>query len=609
MFSKNNVLENITWFSVEQLADLIKNGVVTYDEVIEAAGPSFTPDKVEQLTALIGDEEEDMYIDLLANRSVSACKDYLAKYPNGTYRAAVVSLMRNLIKKENRQKVNSSEQNQPKQENTSQQENNLIKQVRSLGTIEGYQKYLRLYPTGKYAQEARNMIEILGSKVDAEKTELLENAEQESAGLSEWAAVNKADIDALSEYLSSHPDSAYAPEADTIINDLFRQLPDPSLFLNMKLNQIQTKKITAEMKNNQILNLIRRMIWSGAMPSANFLNIISEDHNLLNAGVIRQLVEEGTITVNDLQEIGIDRQFIQKMLRKDALTTFPNPGRLDRVKYQSTEVYFWGIPSSGKSCALGAILSTAASGTVSKSMMAYSDSQGYGYLTRLIDLFKDGAVCNLMTGTDITAFYEMGFELVDDNDAIHPITCIDMAGELMRCMYKHNAGDPMTDQEKDMLSTMTRVLVDNRTSSRKMHIFVVEYGAEERLYDGLPQRTYLEGACAYIRKTGLFSTDTDSIYLMITKADKLKDPSVEAFNNYVNENYRSFCNGLEHICKENEINGGRIEKLAFSLGEVCFQNYCRFNARPAENVVNLLLNHSASFHTGRRGWWERIFRS
>ena len=213
-----------------------------------------------------------------------------------------------------------------------------------------------------------------------------------------------------------------------------------------------------------------------------------------------------------------------------------------------------------------------------------------------------------MEGTAVDAFYEMGFDLVDNDGKIHPITCIDMAGELMRCMYKANANDPMSETDELMLDTLTRVLIDNKSTSRKMHIFVIEYGAEDRLYEGLPQRVYLDGALSYIKNTGIFKKDTDAVYIMITKADKVKNPSKEVFTEYINEKYKGFYNGLEQICKDNEINKGRVEKIAFSLGEVCFQNYCRFNARPAENVVNLLLQRSASYRGGRRGWFEKTFR-
>lgn len=308
---------------------------------------------------------------------------------------------------------------------------------------------------------------------------------------------------------------------------------------------------------------------------------------------------------SDLLNLGIEKAFIQRMFKGDSAITFRTPEKLDRIHKQSTEIYFWGIPSSGKSCALGAILSVAASGRIAKSMDPDTSSQGYGYMTKLIDLFQNGEIGTLLEGTPVDSFYEMGFDLVDKENRIHPITCIDMAGELMRCMYKENAGDPMSDSDIEMLDTMTKVLIDNRSTNRKMHVFVIEYGAEDRKYEGLPQKVYLEGAVSYIKDTGIFKKDTDAIYIMITKADKAKNNSPSFFNQYINDKYLGFFNGLEQICKDNEINKGHVEKLAFSLGDVCFQNFCKFDARPAENVVNLILQRSASFRGGKRGWFER----
>ena len=124
----------------------------------------------------------------------------------------------------------------------------------------------------------------------------------------------------------------------------------------------------------------------------------------------------------------------------------------------------------------------------------------------------------------------------------------------------------------------------------------------------LPQRVYLDGALSYIKNTGIFKKDTDAIYIMITKADKVKNATKETFNQYINDKYLGFYNGLEQICKDNEINKGRVEKIAFSLGEVCFQDYCKFDSRAAENVVNLILQRSASYRGGKRGKLEKIFR-
>jgi GTP-binding protein EngB required for normal cell division len=426
-----------------------------------------------------------------------------------------------------------------------------------------------------------------------------------------WQTVDKTNINSLREYVKQYPSSVHVNEANNLINALLLDeiMGVDAETLVSQIRQFQTNRdLTPAQKDNNIVDTIEHFLKDQKITKEEFLKKIGEDKNLLSSGVVKRLVNTGTLSIADLLSVNIDRLFIQKMFNGESAQSFSTPEKLDKIHKQSTEIYFWGIPSSGKSCALGAILSVAASGRVARSMDPDTASQGYGYMMKLINLFQNGEVGTLMEGTSVDSFYEMGFDLVDTDNKIHPITCIDMAGELMRCMFKANAGDPMSETDEVMLDTMTKVLIDNRSTSRKMHIFVIEYGAEDRLYEGLPQRVYLEGAVSYIKNTGIFRKDTDAIYIMITKADKVKHATRDTFNDYINEKYLGFYNGLEQICKDNEINKGKVEKLAFSLGEVCFQNYCRFNSRPAENVVNIILQRSASFRGGKMGMFEKIFR-
>ena len=475
--------------------------------------------------------------------------------------------------------------------------------VKKEKTVEAVERYLSAFPNGQFRSQARALKTELEKK---EQDDILKSTFNEA-----WSNVNKSDINALRQFVREYPDSKIVNEANNLINALLLDeiMGVDAETLISQIAQFQTDQgLTPAQKDNNIIDTIERFIKEKKITKDEFLKKIGEDHNLLNAGVVKRLINTGTISVADLLGINIDRLFIQKMFNGESAQSFSTPEKLEKINKQSTEVYFWGIPSSGKSCALGAILSVAASGRVARSMDPDTESQGYGYMMKLINLFQNGEVGTLMEGTSVDSFYEMGFDLVDNDNKIHPITCIDMAGELMRCMFKANAGDPMSETDEVMLDTMTKVLIDNRSTNRKMHIFVIEYGAENRLYEGLPQRIYLEGAVSYIKNTGIFRKDTDAIYIMITKADKAKNATKDTFSNYINDKYLGFYNGLEQICKDNEINKGRVEKLAFSLGDVCFQNYCRFNSRPAENVVNLILQRSASYRGGKRGMLESIFR-
>lgn len=538
MVNKQKLLDNVEFYSAEELVDYIQQGIVTLEELISETDGDFDANK----------------------------------------------------RKEVKQKLESGD-------------SDAWEYAKKANTIEAIQIYLDAYSNGKYRNEARQLKQQI--------QEAANKKAEESSINDAWQYIDKTSKEALQEFLRKYPNNAHASEATALINQI---LLDEIMGVDADslVSQIRTYQtdntLTPAQKDNNIVSEIQRYLKENKISKSDFLSKIEEDHNLLSAGIVKRLINSGDIAVGDLLAIGINKLFIQKMFNGENAQVFSKPEPLDKIHKQSTEIYFWGIPSSGKSCALGAILSVAASGTVAHSMDPDTGSQGYGYMTKLINLFQNEQIGTLMEGTAVDAFYEMGFDLVDNDNKIHPITCIDMAGELMRCMYKANANDPMSKTDELMLETLTRVLIDNKTTSRKMHIFVIEYGAEDRLYEGLPQRVYLDGALSYIKNTAIFKKDTDAIYIMITKADKVKNPSKDVFTQYINEKYKGFYNGLEQICKDNEINKGRVEKIAFSLGEVCFQNYCRFNARPAENVVNLLLQRSASYHGGKRGWFEKTFR-
>lgn len=473
------------------------------------------------------------------------------------------------------------------------------------GTVEALQEYLSKFPDGGHREEARRRKEELQNRG---ATRAAVNEDE-----SRWRAVDKTSAAELQAFFRAFPDSHHAAEARDILNRLqLEELYHTDINnLVTEIKRIEMRGLTEEQKANQIVREVVRYINERKATAAEVLEKLSDDHNLFNPLTAKSLIESGVFSLDDMMSIGIDNRFLQKMMGVDGDGTevFSTIEKFIGVKKKCTEVYFWGIPASGKSCALGAIMSVAASGTVARSMDMDPDCQGYGYMNRLINMFRAGEVNTLMGSTALDDFYEMGFDLTDDRRKVHPITCIDMAGELMRCMYKENAKEKeLEDVEKIMLATMRKTL-SSTAGNRKMHFFVVEYGAEDRLFEGLPQRTYLEGAAAYIKNTGIFHRETDAVYILVTKADKAKTLTPEAIRRYVEENYRGFYNNLENVCRTNNINGGRVEIVAFSLGEVCFQNYCRFDPRAARNVVNIMMGRSAGAQGGKKGFWARMFKS
>lgn len=454
-------------------------------------------------------------------------------------------------------------------------------------TEAAYQEYLDTYPEGKHCGEARSAIAVIQQQKNIDQSEL------------EWDNVDKNDVKELQDYIKRYPTSPFIQEAKRLLRAIY-------IGVDIKALEKEIKAIRTDTSiNNPERAIFDRIVWylnTGKITVNDLLTAIEEDNNFISGAVANLLWENGYIT--DFSSTGIDSDFIAHMMSKVTPQAFTKPEPIDRItKSPCTEVYFWGIPSSGKSCALGAILSAAKNGKTAKSMQQDPDCQGYGYMTRLSNLFRsNGSVGTLPEGNAISSTYEMGFILEDEDGKEHPITCIDLAGELVRCMYKQDARERLTTEQEQVLKTLTDILIDNRTKNRKIHFFVIEYGAEDREYEGLPQQNYLDAAVAYIQRTGIFQKDTDGLYLLVTKVDKAKAVGKELqekLKEYISENYQGFYNGLKKICKDNEINGGKVYIQPFTLGKVCFQSYCKFKEDTAAAVVKTLINRSYGYKPGR----------
>lgn len=450
-----------------------------------------------------------------------------------------------------------------------------------INTEEAYQNYLVSYPYGNYRDEARD------------KKKELQSLKKEEEQQKLWNELDKDSKKDLEAFIEKYPDSKYCDEARSILKKIKNKKDGKKALLD-RIN-------TGVSIFNEINDCLKRKLIS----KNDLIELIREDNNLFDYNIAKSLYDRNLI---DFAEAGIEDEFIQIFDEKPDRLESEASGPLEKItKSPCTEVYFWGVPASGKTCALGAIMSCANNGKVAKSMTKDPKCQGYGYMTRLANIFKsDGSVGVLPAGTAVSSTYEMGFELEDEKGKILPITCIDLAGELFLCMHRVNAKESVTDEQQGVLNTLTDVLVDNKTDNRKIHFFVIEYGAEKKEFAGLPQRDYLDSAAAYIQERGIFKNDTVGVYILITKVDKVKTEEgslKEKLRSYMSENYRGFYNKMERICKENEINGGKVSIQPFTLGKVCFQDYCKFDEKCAADVVKIIMNTA---YGTKNNMWQKI---
>lgn len=334
-----------------------------------------------------------------------------------------------------------------------------------------------------------------------------------------------------------------------------------------------------------------------------------------------ELYQIGIIDQDALKQIEIDEKFINTITKyyKDPpefitnISTTVEP-ELPSEKFLSTEIYFWGTPGSGKTTALGAILSSASSSISNVT----KDPGALDYSTQLENAFKDTTeVKTLLHSTALTSFYTMNYEICDTTTSaketqIHPITLIDMAGELMCAIYRNKSRQPQFD-DAEMLSKLKKILIPDasidkkreKNANRRIHIFLIEYGAHNKKYSGYTVTNYLEHTINYLKDNKLIEYSTDAIYVMLTKVDKVfadfesqdeQERDLNSYlNDYLNKHYAKICNTLQLICQKNSLNGGKLQFFPFSIGEICFQTLCGFDPTYADGFVKeILINKTAT---------------
>lgn len=473
-----------------------------------------------------------------------------------------------------------------------------FKKVMESASIADLQDFLNKYPMGTVAhldavRERKHVLE----KIPASEPIVEEsNGEEE-----EWFSIkNAGDIKLLEAFKEKYPNTSHLFELNKLItaekNKEHSRKKSPII-----LKSMINKANSAE----DVSKIIQVLLENKTITIGMLLELIRQDHNLLSSAACNDIISRGILNRNDLSKCGIDNGFINKMLTNARSQNFEPARPLQTIAEPCTEVYFWGIPFSGKTCALGAILSAAKNGLAARSMIPDNSCQGFGYMNRLSTIFSPGRICRLPGGTPVTSTYEMRFDLEDQEHKIHHVACIDLAGELFTCMFMKDAGEQMREDQKQALETLHNILLENRSNNRKIHFFVIEYGAEKRIYNGLPQAEYLNSAAAHLNSIGLFDSNTDAIYVLISKVDNASyEGSLEEhLLKYMTKNYLGFYNNLLLKCKEHGINKGRVKIVPFSIGNVCFKDYCQFDATSATKMVDLLVRYSCF---EKQGFWQKI---
>lgn len=473
-------------------------------------------------------------------------------------------------------------------------------QTKIKNTIAAYEDYRKKYP-GKHDREIDEAIEIINDEQDWE------------------TACKNGTTEAYKEYLRKHPRGKHAQEAQKRIDNVSGE----DLFINelmVDINKYSVDELKYKLDNNVTTWGRLEKFFENRLSEA----VENEQNNYYSAQVIKDSVQkwtkEKTDNGNFLSEdeiVDFKKEQIKKFakLQVEAIKKYKRPNQLP-VVYDIhelprgyTEVYFWGLRGTGKTCAIGATIGYLQN--VRKSINPII-CPGEKYLHQLQNLFRDnGKVCLLPPGTLTKNLPAMAFSFKDNKEASHRTMMIDVAGEVFAGIFKMEHGIKVEETEQDAIEHLKSCLNDNYNS--KIHFFIVEYGEKEEMlningYGEASKAQIMQSLVSYFSKNKLFKRSSVSMNILVTKCDRIKegDSKEQAWNFVDNGPWASFKNGLNDVAEASHLKG--IDVISFSIGEVFAQDLCIFNPADAEKIVSEIEEHTHGFLSTFWGKLIDLFR-
>ena len=335
-------------------------------------------------------------------------------------------------------------------------------------------------------------------------------------------------------------------------------------------------------------------------------DIISDDHNLLKSDEIKALIDGKYLTDVELINKGIRREWFDLLNRPRLMTIKPNNTQIDHIDNGTTEVYMWGLPSSGKTCMLGALMAAARKRPYFANL-TYSSCQDYGAIVRQI-FPTTSSYCILPGRTPINYNFAVGTEMTDDDGKLRNYTFVDMSGELFCGWSGAHRNTNVTYQQA--FREFENFFIHNRSNNPRIHIFIIEYHIEDDLfYKSITQSNYFNTGIAYLKAKNAIDLGKDRFIVAVTKSDLMandtsliarwlaKHPYVDPSTFNVKENSKSLLTQWVQEHYEGDLGAlvNAIDKkapkyVAFDIGEVCFQDLCCFNVLQASRLLGEIVS-------------------
>jgi hypothetical protein len=316
-----------------------------------------------------------------------------------------------------------------------------------------------------------------------------------------------------------------------------------------------------------------------------------------NRMMLRQWFEDGTFKPNELIDAGLitERGLAIYMDPPDLFTPMQEWGEIYALPEDSTDVYFFGLPGTGKSCIIAGLLYAADIEGILHPDIA--NGRGYQYMYQLQKSVRLGYV------PPSTAMDKMNYIKFDlRGRKTHPISLIEMNCDYVNKIIIDIYNGAITEETENLMKCMGH-------NNRKALFFVVDY---TEAYGSIGQQSHiLTGVLKFLEDNGILSK-TDSIQIIVSKSDRMPEgDKMEIAKDFLRNNCRSFINIVESLCAKYGINrswGCKPVVIPFSLGRFMLGCTYEYDKSSSVNLINNLMNVTAIRKEDKHGFWDRIFR-
>lgn len=429
-------------------------------------------------------------------------------------------------------------------------------------------------------QDIQNYIIMLPQGIHVREAQLILNA------IVEWNNVKLTnDIFCVNDYIRNNPNTPFKNPAQVQLMGLKQQ----------EIGMMRTNPNSYEV--NRLLRLINDGIFS--------------DHELINAKVMTETVLE-TLRNHD---INADLPDIRQAIENSRA----------ECKDGYTDVFFFGVPSTGKTCVLMGM-------SRSNSLHINLASGGGDYAAALQQYTDVGVTVPRTPGTFVTTLEATISSVSDQGGAVHKINLVEMSGEEFAFDIANNPDRIFTFEQ--MGSGATQLL---KNDNRKVFFLIIDPTAnvvrinrEIVVQDGFDEDTgepithtdlqyCVVNQRTLIQKMVDLFTDpgnaeimkkVDSIHIIMTKSDTLGNPverEEKALNIFQQKFSGDILKPLIDLCEEYNINSRtnfHPNLYTFSLGTFYVGGLYEYEQTDSDRLVVAIKNSTQSVK--KKSWWDRL---